>query len=249
MRFELIISYLIKFTVNCLMLLISINSYADNRPDFVCGQFNGTVIEVPDKYAFPFAEYEGYSYFDPRFIENKEGCDANFRELTLITHWPYMTSVDPQKKFHLEIDEKTIRIILRPIREKDYSLTQKMKNYLNASYLGKRSQIFYDDDSELQYVDYFDEYNVSEKLYSGKRTQKKRTFFWFENENEVIAILECLWLPLENKYSSCNMIFSISEIGILAEIKFSFDMYNQWRDIMNEAKVFVFGFIKDEYYE
>ncbi|MEX6110206.1 hypothetical protein [Providencia hangzhouensis] len=239
MRFELIISYLIKFTVNCLMLLISINSYADNRPDFVCGQFNGTVIEVPDKYAFPFAEYEGYSYFDPRFIENKEGCDANFRELTLITHWPYMTSVDPQKKFHLEIDEKTIRIILRPIREKDYSLTQKMKNYLNASYLGKRSQIFYDDDSELQYVDYFDEYNVSEKLYSGKRTQKKRTFFWFENENEVIAILECLWLPLENKYSSCNMIFSISEIGILAEIKFSFDKYNQWRDIMNEAKVFV----------
>ncbi|MGG7478899.1 hypothetical protein ACQ7CH_15795, partial [Providencia sp. R3] len=81
MRFELIVSYLIKFTVNCLMLLISINSYADNRPDFVCGQFNGTVIEVPDKYAFPFAEYEGYSYFDPRFIENKEGCDANFREL------------------------------------------------------------------------------------------------------------------------------------------------------------------------
>ncbi len=45
------------------------------------------------------------------------------------------------------------------------------------------------------------------------------------------------------------MIFSISEIGILAEIKFSFDKYNQWRDIMNEAKVFVFGFIKDEYYE
>ncbi|MEX6038601.1 hypothetical protein [Providencia hangzhouensis] len=82
-----------------------------------------------------------------------------------------------------------------------------------------------------------------------KELKRKELFFWFENENEVIAILECLWLPLENKYSSCNMIFSISEIGILAEIKFSFDKYNQWRDIMNEAKVFVFGFIKDEYYE
>ncbi|WP_272692131.1 MULTISPECIES: hypothetical protein [Providencia] len=237
------------FSLILSLLLFSCITYGENRPGFVCGQFNRNIIEVPSKYVFPFAEYEGYSYFDPRFVENKEGCDANFRELTLITHWPYMTSVDPQKKFHLEIDEKTIRIILRPIREKDYSLTQKMKNYLNASYLGKRSQIFYDDDSELQYVDYFDEYNVSEKLYSGKRTQKKRSFFWFEKENEVIAILECLWLPLENKYSSCNMSFSILEKGILAEIKFGFDKYNQWRDIMNEVKVFVFGFIKDECYE
>ncbi|EPQ5229423.1 hypothetical protein LN149_002529 [Providencia stuartii] len=106
MRFELIISYIIKFTVNCLMLLSAINSYADNRPGFVCGQFNGTVIEVPEKYAFSFAEYEGYSYFDPRFIENKEGCDANFRELTLITHWPYMTSVDFKKISILEWKKK-----------------------------------------------------------------------------------------------------------------------------------------------
>lgn len=45
------------------------------------------------------------------------------------------------------------------------------------------------------------------------------------------------------------MSFSILEKGILAEIKFGFDKYNQWRDIMNEVKVFVFGFIKDEYYE
>ncbi|MBQ0268411.1 MULTISPECIES: hypothetical protein [Providencia] len=249
MRFELIISYIIKFTVNCLMLLSAINSYADNRPGFVCGQFNGTVIEVPEKYAFSFAEYEGYSYFDPRFIENKEGCDANFRELTLITHWPYMTSVDFKKNLHFGMEEKTIKIILRPIGKKDYSLTQKMSNYLNASYLGKRSHILYDDDSDLQYVEYFDDYNVSERLYSGKKTQKKRSFFWFEKENEVIAILECLWLPLENKYSSCNMSFSILEKGILAEIKFGFDKHNQWRDIMNEVKVFVFGFIKDEYYE
>ncbi|EPO5263439.1 hypothetical protein ACUBYX_000312 [Providencia rettgeri] len=231
------------------LLLFSCIVNGENRPGFVCGQFNKNIIEVPSEYVFPFAEYEGYSYFDPRFIENKEGCDANFRELTLITHWPYMTSVDSKKKIHLEIDEKTIRIILRPIREKDYSLTQKMRSYLNASYLGKRSQIFYDDDSELQYVDYFDEYNISEKLYSGERTQKKRTFFWFENENEVIAILECLWLPLENKYLSCNMSFSILEVRILAEVRFSFDKHKKWRDIMKETKIFVIDFIKDEYYE
>ena len=249
MRFCIFINYIIKFIINMFLLLISINVYAENRPGFVCGKFNGTVIEVPVKYAFPFAEYEGYSYFDPRFIENKKGCEANFRELTLTTYWPYMTSVDSKKKFHLEIDEKTIRIILKPIREKDYSLTQKMSNYLNASYLGKRSQIFYDDDSELQYVEYFDDYNVSEKLYSGKKTQKKRTFFWFENENEVIAILECLWLPLENKYLSCNMSFLILEMRILAEVRFSFDKHKKWRDIMKETKIFVIDFIKDEYYE
>ncbi|WP_430261676.1 hypothetical protein [Providencia sp. Me31A] len=221
----------------------------ENRPGFVCGKFNGNVIEVPANYVFPFAEYEGYSYFDPRFIKNKKGCEANFRELTLTTTWPYMKIVDLKNKFHFEIDEKTIRIILRPIIDKDYSLTQKMNNYLNSSYLGKRGQVFYDDEHELQYVEYFDDYNVTEKLYSREEPKKKRAFFWFESENEVITILECLWLPLENKYLSCNMSFSILEVGILAEVKFSFDKYNQWRNIMSEVKGFVFKFIKGGGYE
>ncbi|GAB1441057.1 hypothetical protein MASR2M36_38420 [Providencia sp.] len=231
------------------LLLFSCVINAKNRPGFVCGKFNGNVVEVPREYVDFIAEYEGYSYFDRRAVNNKKGCDANFRELTLTTTWPYMAIVDFKNKFHFEIDEKMIRIILRPIRDKDYSLTQKMNNYLNASYLGKRSQVFYDDEYELQYVEYYDDYNVSEKLYSGGEPQKKRTFFWFENENEVITILECLWLPLENKYLSCNMSFSILEVGILAEVKFSFDKYNQWRSIMSKVKVFVFEFIKDEYYE
>ncbi|MEX6371918.1 hypothetical protein AB6F20_05250 [Providencia hangzhouensis] len=155
------------------------------------------------------------------------------------------------KKFHLEIDEKTIKIILRPIREKIIILT-KMKK-LSKCIIFRESKVKY-------FMTMIPNFNMLTILIDimylknyivEKRTQKKELFLVKrnENENEIIAILECLWLPLENKYSSCNMIFSISEIGILAEIKFSFDKYNQWRDIMNEAKVFVFGFIKDEYYE
>ncbi|WP_272665376.1 hypothetical protein [Providencia sp. PROV174] len=102
MEFGVFIRYIFKLIANVFLLLISINVCAENRPGFVCGQFNKNIIEVPSEYVFPFAEYEGYSYFDPRFIENKEGCDANFRELTLITHWPYMTSVDSKKKSTLK---------------------------------------------------------------------------------------------------------------------------------------------------
>ncbi|ETT02092.1 hypothetical protein [Providencia alcalifaciens] len=80
----------IKFIFSIFILLISTSSMADNRPGFVCGRFNDTVIEVPSNYVYSFEEYEGYSYFDPRFLENKKGCDANFRVLPLIMSWPEM---------------------------------------------------------------------------------------------------------------------------------------------------------------
>ncbi|CQH83924.1 Uncharacterised protein [Yersinia enterocolitica] len=55
-----------KFIVRCLMpllkailLIISPLVFAENRPGFVCGKFNGHVMEVPDSYIIYWAEYEG----------------------------------------------------------------------------------------------------------------------------------------------------------------------------------------------
>ncbi|EEQ16926.1 hypothetical protein yinte0001_11070, partial [Yersinia intermedia ATCC 29909] len=39
--------------------------FAENRPGFVCGKFNGHVMEVPDSYIIYWAEYEGASAWDP----------------------------------------------------------------------------------------------------------------------------------------------------------------------------------------
>ncbi|EMW0000005.1 hypothetical protein AADX38_002006, partial [Yersinia enterocolitica] len=43
------------------LLIISPLSLAENRPGFVCGKFNGHVMEVPDSYIIYWAEYEGAS--------------------------------------------------------------------------------------------------------------------------------------------------------------------------------------------
>lgn len=123
-----------------------------------------------------------------------------------------------------------------------------MNNYLNASYLGRRSQILYDDDADLKYIEYYETYNEN-KSFDNKNSQKKKVFFWSENEREVEAILECLWSPLENKYLSCNMIFSIQEISILIEVRFGFNNYNQWSDIMNRTKLFIINYVKDKLHD
>lgn len=230
------------------LLLFSGVINANNRPGFVCGKFNGNVIEVPNEYVYMPVEYQGYSFFDPKFIENKKGCNENYRELTLMAYWPHMRSVDVKEKYKTESDEKIIKIILKPIRENEYSLAQKMSNYLNASYLGRRSQIFYDDDADLKYIEYYETYNEN-KSFDNKNSQKKKVFFWSENEHEVEAILECLWLPLENKYLSCNMIFSIQEISILVEVRFGFNNYNQWSDIINRTKLFIINYVKDKLHD
>ncbi|EEQ04700.1 hypothetical protein yberc0001_39010, partial [Yersinia bercovieri ATCC 43970] len=56
-----------------ILLMLSTLSYADNRPGFVCGKFNGHVMEVPQSYIIYWAEYEGASAWDPDFINNKKG--------------------------------------------------------------------------------------------------------------------------------------------------------------------------------
>ncbi|MEX6150446.1 hypothetical protein AB6G45_17200 [Providencia hangzhouensis] len=82
----------------------------ENHPGFVCGQFNRNIIEVPSKYVFPFAEYEGYSYFDPRFVENKKGCEANFRILPMRMSWP-----DLKPFSEVSHDVRMIEVYVEPL--------------------------------------------------------------------------------------------------------------------------------------
>ncbi|WP_275076561.1 hypothetical protein [Providencia rettgeri] len=98
------------------LLLFSCVVNANNRPGFVCGKFNNTIVEVPSDYVYTFAEYEGYSYFDPRFIKNKKGCEADFRVLPLRMSWPEMKPTDSNK------NTKIIRVSIEPLEgePKDY---------------------------------------------------------------------------------------------------------------------------------
>ena len=52
---------LIPLFLMLFILIISPLSFAENRPGFVCGKFNGHVMEVPKEYIIYWAEYEGAS--------------------------------------------------------------------------------------------------------------------------------------------------------------------------------------------
>lgn len=129
------------------ILLFSNFLIADNHPGFVCGQFNGNIMEVSNKYVFPFAEYEGYSSFDPRFIENKKGCDANFRFLPMRMSWPEMKPVSG-----ISDDDKMIEVNVEPFNgnPKNY-LRDKKYVYEEMGSFKRKRDLFYDEDLELYF--------------------------------------------------------------------------------------------------
>ncbi len=47
------------------LLILSLLTFADNRLGFICGKFNGHVMEVPANYIIYWAEYEDASILKP----------------------------------------------------------------------------------------------------------------------------------------------------------------------------------------
>lgn len=198
------------------LLLFSHIANGENRPGFVCGQFNGNVIEVPEKYVFPFAEYEGYSYFDPRFIENKKGCEANFRILPMRMSWP-----DLKPFSEVSRDVKMIEVYVEPLNgDPEKYLSYRKHVYLDMGYLKRKGELYYDEELDL----YFTEVTVTIRRGIGHKEDmyfNKKGYYWKEINNEVVFLIECTWLAIDEKYHKCFQYFLIPEIG--TKVKFYFD--------------------------
>ncbi|MEX9974887.1 hypothetical protein AB7W84_15300 [Providencia rettgeri] len=238
MKFEMIINYLIKFTVNCLVLLISINSFADNRPGFVCGQFNGNIVEVPLEYIDFIAEYEGYSYFDRRAVNNKTGCNANFNVLPLRMTWPEMKPVD---RMGLDKNIEEIKIAVKPMTDNMTTMNKFRDNAINSGYFGTRSDVYYDDELDLYFVEYLRENAIT---YKGKNYQDKTRVYWSENKNEVISVIKCHWLTLKGGYHRCDINGRIPEIDAYFQIDINWNKIHQWEKILLKSKGFVITQLK-----
>ncbi|HDL8468055.1 TPA: hypothetical protein PXR61_004213, partial [Yersinia enterocolitica] len=113
-----------------MLLIISPLTFAENRPGFVCGKFNGHVMEVPDRYIIYWAEYEGASAWDPNFIYNKKGCDANFVVLPMIASWPDMQPGDKSKWYKQRLRFEGLAISVEPFKRSDTDITYKRDFFL-----------------------------------------------------------------------------------------------------------------------
>ncbi|WP_436286983.1 hypothetical protein [Yersinia enterocolitica] len=242
---NLILLFLMLF-----ILIMSPLSFAENRPGFVCGKFNGHVMEVPKEYIIYWAEYEGASAWDPNFIYNKKGCDANFVVLPMIASWPDMQPGDKSKWYKQGLEYEGLRIRVEPYRRSDTDTA-----FMRDAYLRKRKgktfdPVVYIDELGLFFV------KVTTKLNRGKPPAKNEPdwpywfdeningYYWAEVKGQVPVVFNCFWLPLEKRYYICDALFVMPEIGSLVEVAFTVEKLPQWKKIVSNTQIFLLSHIK-----
>ncbi|MEX6371919.1 hypothetical protein AB6F20_05255 [Providencia hangzhouensis] len=93
--------------------------------------------------------------------------------------------------------------------------------YLDMGYLKRKGELYYDEELDL----YFTEVTVTIRRSIGHLKMIciliKKDIIGKEINNEVIFLIECEWLPIDEKYHKCFQYFLIPEIG--TKVKFYFD--------------------------
>ncbi|MBQ0533167.1 hypothetical protein [Providencia huaxiensis] len=222
------------------LLLFSCIVNGENRPGFVCGQFNKNIIEVPGEYVFPFAEYEGYSYFDPRFIENKKGCEANFRVLPMRMSWP-----DLKPFSEVSHDVKMIEVYVEPLNgDPEKYFSHKKNIYLNMGVIKRKGELYYDEELEL----YFNEVFIESKHINGNKVYVniiKYGYYWDEDNGEVNVLMECSWRQLDDSYRRFKLLSLMPEFGLKYSVAFEFSNLVNWDAIQDKVRLFLSEYIKN----
>ena len=240
------------FIIIIILLLASLSpfTFAANRPGFVCGQFNGHIMEVSSKYIMYWAEYEGASAFDPNFIYNKKGCDANFVVLPMITTWPDMQPGDQIKRSEEGLDFSGLTLAIRPLRNTATDVTYLRDIYLKEHKDKEFDPIIFHEDLDLFSV------KITRTLFRPDPNNNKKSqstfnkqiidYYWHEVEGRVPVIFKCKRLPLNNTYSYCEAKFIMPEIGTIIEIIFTPDKLAQWQKIISSTQAFLLSHIKHQ---
>ncbi len=237
--------------ITLLLLSLSSFTFAANRPGFVCGKFNGHVMEVSSKYIMYWAEYEGASAFDPDFIYNKKGCDANFVVLPMITTWPDMQPGDRAQRSEEGLDFSGLTLAVRPLlRISEPDITYYRDIILKGDKYIELSPINYHDDLDLFSV------KITRTLFKPDPENNKKSpflsnkqiidYYWHEVEGRVPVIFRCPWHIINNTYSYCEAILIMPEIGTDIEIVFTPDKLPQWQKIISSTQAFLLSHIKHQ---
>ncbi|WP_049615650.1 hypothetical protein, partial [Yersinia pekkanenii] len=216
-------------------------------PGFVCGKFNGHVMEVPKKYIIYWAEYEGKSSWTPGFTKNKKGCDANFTSLPMIASWPDMQPGDKSKWYKQGLRYEGLRMRVEPFKRTDTDITFKRDFFLRKQNDRTFDPVIYIDKLGLFFV------KATRKLFRAEPQDRNSPYwfdktingyYWSEVEGKVQVVFDCQWLPLEKRYYICEAIFVMAEIGSLVRVSFTVEKLPQWRAIVNSTQQFLLSHIK-----
>jgi hypothetical protein len=245
---EFIVRYLIP-SLKAILLIISPLTSAENRPGFVCGKFNGHVMEVPKKYIIYWAEYEGKSSWTPGFTKNKKGCDANFTSLPMIASWPDMQPGDKSKWYKQGLEYEGLRMRVEPYRRSDTDVAFMRDAYLRLRKYENKTfdPVVYINELGLFFV------KATRKLFRAEPQDRNSPYwfdktingyYWSEVEGKVPVVFDCMWLPLEKRYYICEALFVMPKIGSLIEVSFTAEKLPQWQAIISNTQQFLLSHIK-----
>ena len=245
---EFIVRYLIPSLKAILLIIFPLTS-AENRPGFVCGKFNGHVMEVPKEYIIYWAEYEGKSSWTPGFTKNKKGCDANFTSLPMIASWPDMQPGDKSKWYKQGLRFEGLAISVEPYRRSDTDVAFMRDAYLRLRKYENKTfdPVVYIDKLGLFFV------KATRKLFRAEPQDRNSPYwfdktingyYWAEVNGQVPVVFDCQWLPLEKRYYICEARFVMPEIGSLVEVIFTVEKLPQWRAIVSSTQQFLLSHIK-----
>ena len=242
------VRYLITLLIMFLLMMPPFAS-SENRPGFVCGKFNGHVMEVPKEYIIYWAEYEGKSSWTPGFTKNKKGCDANFTSLPMIASWPDMQPGDKSKWYKQGLRYEGLAISVEPYRRSDTDVAFMRDAYLRLRKYENKTfdPVVYIDKLGLFFV------KATRKLFRAEPQDRNSPYwfdktingyYWAEVNGQVPVVFDCQWLPLEKRYYICEARFVMPEIGSLVEVIFTVEKLPQWRAIVSSTQQFLLSHIK-----
>jgi len=198
-------------------------------PTTVCGRLSGITFEVPRDYVFFWAEYEGASSWEPDFISNKKGCDANFVTLPLTMSWPEMKPRSTADIFRVENGSKGISVSISPEQRLDADMRPFLKWLLSDTPAQRLESEVFVESLKLHFVEGV-ERGSSDSL---------SAYYWEEQAGLVSKVFECRWSPVRNEYYLCEVYFPLPGVNALVDIRFPPENMKDW-SLMTEA---VQGFI------
>lgn len=118
----------------------------------VCGKISGVTFEFSREYLFFLPDYEGRSQWDPRFLENEQGCNANLSSLSLAMSWPELLPVQPYQVFSNGLDFDGLIVTVRPWRSGQADLSERLDFYLEGASTEERNRVEYVERLGLYYL-------------------------------------------------------------------------------------------------
>lgn len=199
----------------------------------VCGKISGNVYEFSRLY-FPFwPEYEGKSSFDPEFVNNIKGCDANLVSVFLSMTWPALKPADDSLIFRQGLEHEGLLVAVKPITAREGDLRFWLDYNLRKSPPGILELAEHDTATDLYRVE------VKDTVFE----HHPKRLYWEGELRAPAAVGYCSWRPKIPNYYSCKMTFVVFD-NVLVEVIMRPDKLREWVSIRREVESFLVNSIK-----